>query len=182
MFFYAMVICVAKIGFLKQLEKIKRFNAFKGLVGLRSFYMSCCPGGYCKFNFPDGPPLIDNAVSNLNAQYQFLPYGTLLEQGETVRIWMENGQAKTVFIEEKIPLEFLDSGPVALNSSQNRTFPWQLIAFDSGFEYADLVGWKQHDLYSPTETAVLLKYNHPIEVKPSLKMVLLKWLYKIRNL
>ncbi|BCN92828.1 hypothetical protein THMIRHAM_06130 [Thiomicrorhabdus immobilis] len=144
--------------------------------------MSCCSGGYCQFKFPEGPPLVDNAVSNLDATYQFLPYGTLLQKGEVVRIWMESGKAKAVFIEEKIPLQITENGPVALDAEDVQDLPWQLIALDSGFSYEDLMDWKNHPLYSPNETAVLLKFNHPIEIKPSLKMVLLKWLYKIRNL
>lgn len=144
--------------------------------------MSCCSKGYCNFSFPDGPPLVDYSVANLNAEYQFLPYGTLLEEGETVRIWMESGKAKAVLLEQKIPLEITDEGPVPSDASFSRTLPWQLISFDSGFEYEDLMNWKEHPLYAPDEQAVLLKYNHPIEVKPSLKMIFLKWLYKIRNL
>lgn len=144
--------------------------------------MSCCSKGYCNFKFPDGPPILDYSVTSLSAEYQFLPYGTLLEQGETVRIWMENGKTKTVFIEEKIPLEITEQGPQAFLAEQQRAFPWQIIAFDSGFAYEDLMDWKNNPLYAPNEPAVLLKYNHPIEVKPSLKMIFLKWLYKIRNL
>jgi hypothetical protein len=144
--------------------------------------MSCCSKGYCNFNFPDGPPLVDYSVSNLNAEYQFLPYGSLLQKGETVRIWMENGQTKTVLVEDKIPLEITASGPEPVLSEGKRDYPWQIIAFDSGFSYEDLMGWQHHPLNNPGEQAVLMKYNHPIEVKPTLKMIFLKWLYKIRNL
>ncbi|HHT00327.1 MAG TPA: hypothetical protein ENK73_05655 [Thiomicrospira sp.] len=144
--------------------------------------MSCCSGGYCQFKFPEGPPLIDNAVATLNANYQFLPYGTLLQAGETVRIWMQNGKTKTVLLEEKIPLQITDEGPVPLTDYSKDELPWQLIALDSGFSYEDLMDWKNHPLYSPDEPTVLLKFNHPIEVKPTLKMMFLKWLYKIRNL
>ena len=144
--------------------------------------MACCSKGYCNFNFPEGPPLVDYSVANLSAEYQFLPYGTLLEKGETVRIWMENGQTKTVLIEDKIPLVFEDTGPKARFPEQDRAYPWQLIAYDCGFAYEDLMAWQDHPLYKPEEPTVLLKYNHPIEVKPSLKMRFLKWLYKIRNL
>lgn len=142
--------------------------------------MSCCSKGCCNFKFEEGPPLVDNSVTNLNAQYQFLPYGTILEEEEVIRIWMESGANKTVILEEKIPLVFTDSGPEAENGKKD--FPWQLVALDSGFEYEDLMNWKNHDLYNPNETSVLLKFNHPIEVKPSLKMKLLTILYKIRNL
>lgn len=144
--------------------------------------MSCCSRGYCNFKFPEGPPIVDNPVANLNAEYQFLPYGTLLSEGENVRIWMENGKTQTVMIDEKIPLVFTQNGPVAQNQEQARDYPWQLIAFDSGIDYDELMSWQEHPLYSLEETAVLLKYNHPIEIKPSFKMILLKWLYKIRNL
>ncbi len=142
--------------------------------------MSCCTRGCCNFKFEEGPPLVDNAVTNLNAQYQFLPYGTLLEEGEVIRIWKESGETKTVILEEKIPLAFAGSGPESLDGRTD--FPWQLVALDSGFEYEDLMNWKHHDLYNPNETSVLLRFNHPIEVKPSLKMRLLTLLYKIRNL
>lgn len=141
--------------------------------------MSCCSGGYCQFKFPEGPPLVDNPVMSLNANYQFLPYGTLLEEGEVVRIWMESGKAKPVILEQKIPLTFNSSGPVPEYGEQN--YPWQLVALDSGIAYEDLMGWVNHPLYNPNEKAVLLKYRHPIEVKPSLKMLFLKWLYKLRN-
>lgn len=144
--------------------------------------MSCCSGGYCQFTFPPGPPLVDSAVASLNANYQFLPYGTLLEEGETVRIWMESGKAKPVLLEEKIVLKITEQGPKPLDENYAESFPWQLIALDSGFSYEDLMGWKFHPLYNPNETAVLLKFNHPIEIKPSIKMILLNWLYKLRNL
>ena len=142
--------------------------------------MSCCSKGACKFQFEEGPPLVDNSVTDLNAQYQFLPYGTILEEEEVIRIWMESGETKTVILEEKIPLVITDSGPEA---EDGRTgIPWQLVALDSGMAYEDIMGWKQHTLYNPNETSLLLKFNHPIEVKPSLKMKLLNILYKIRNL
>lgn len=144
--------------------------------------MSCCSGGYCKFTFPEGPPLVDNAVTTLNAQYQFLPYGTLLEEGETVRIWMESGEAKTVFLESKVLLDITTSGPEPTGTYADEVFPWQLIAMDSGIAYEELMGWRNHPLFNPEEQAVLLRFNHPIEVKPSLKMTFLKWLYKLRNL
>ncbi|WP_127471274.1 hypothetical protein [Thiomicrorhabdus aquaedulcis] len=141
--------------------------------------MSCCSGGYCKFTFPDGPPLLDNPVNSLNAQYLFLPYGTLLQAGEVVRIWMESGKAKPVFIDEKIALEFTPQG-IKVDSAV-RPLPWQLIALDSGYEYESLLDWYNHPLRNPNEQAVVLVFKHPIEVKPSLKMVLYKWLYKLRT-
>jgi len=142
--------------------------------------MSCCSGGYCQFKFPEGAPLVDNPVANLNAIYQFLPYGTLLKEGEKVRIWMESGKLKTVIVDEKIELDITNDGPVAKQEGQ--VLPWQLIALDSGFNYEDIMGWKTHPLYNPDETSVVLKYSHPIEVKPSLKARWLGLLYKIRNL
>lgn len=142
--------------------------------------MSCCSGGRCKFQFEEGPPLVDNSVTNLNAQYQFLPYGTMLEKEEVIRIWLESGESKVVILEDKIPLEITDSGPKPMDGEAD--FPWQLVALDSGIEYEALMGWKSHPLYNPSETSVLLKFNHPIEVKPSLKMWFLNILYKLRNL
>lgn len=142
--------------------------------------MSCCSGGFCKFKFPEGAPLLDNSVSSLNATYQFLPYGTLLQEGEFVRIWMESGKLKTVVIDEKIPLEFTHQGPRARGS--DRVLPWQLIALDSGFDYDDIMDWANHALYNPTETSYVLVYKHPIDVKPSFKARWLGFLYKLRNL
>lgn len=142
--------------------------------------MSCCSGGHCKFQFEEGPPLLDNAVANLNANYLFLPYGTILEEGEVVRIWVESGDAKTVILEEKIPLEITDDGPKAFDNRSD--LPWQLVALDSGIAYEELMSWKQHPLYNPEEASVLLRFNHPIEVKPTLKMRFLNLLYKLRNL
>ena len=142
--------------------------------------MSCCSGGYCQFKFPEGAPLLDNPVTSLNATYQFLPYGTLLQEGEFVRIWMESGKLKTVVIDEKIPLNMTVNGPQA--QGNHRALPWQLIALDSGFDYEDLMQWQSHPLYNPHETSVVLKYKHPIDVKPSLKARWLGLLYKFRNL
>ena len=142
--------------------------------------MSCCSGSYCQFSFPEGPPLVDNAVTNLNATYQFLPYGTLLQEGEFVRIWMESGKLKTVVIDEKIVLDITDAGPVARDGG--KMLPWQLIALDSGFDYEDLMSWKTHPLYNPNEASVVLVYKHPIDVKPSWKARWLGLLYKFRNL
>lgn len=142
--------------------------------------MSCCSGRYCQFQFPDGPPLTDEPVSHLSANYLFLPYGTLLEEEEVVRVWTEGGQTETVILEQKIPLAILKGGPVAKIGEP--FLPWQLIALDSGMELEAIENWISHPLYNPDAEAVVLKFRHPIEVKPSLKMTWLKWLYKIRNL
>lgn len=146
--------------------------------------MSCCSGGYCKFKFPEGAPLLDNSVTSLNATYQFLPYGTLLQEGEFVRIWMESGKLKTVVIDEKIPIEFTRQGPQLKEgyTGSGRAIPWQLVALDSGFDYDDLMDWTAHPLYNPGETSYVVRYKHPIEVKPSLKARWLGLLYKLRNL
>ncbi|MBD3754124.1 MAG: hypothetical protein IE937_00615 [Gammaproteobacteria bacterium] len=142
--------------------------------------MSCCSGGYCQFKFPEGPPLVDNPVTSLNANYQFLPYGTLLEAGEVIRIWMESGEARTVILEEKLPLEFTLEGPRV--KADGRDFPWQLIAMDSGIAYEDLMDWSNHPLFNPQTTSVLLVFSHPIEPKLTLKDYWLRFLYKMRNL
>ena len=142
--------------------------------------MSCCGKGFCTFTFPEGPPLTDYSVSNLNAQYLFLPYGTLLAAGELVRIWMESGQAKEVIVEAKWMIGFDSQGAHAVG--RDKELPWQLVAIDTGFEYEDIMGWPEHDLYNPSAQPVVLEFRHPIEVKPSIKMRLLELLYKIRNL
>jgi hypothetical protein len=142
--------------------------------------MSCCGKGFCTFQFPDGAPLTDYSVSNLNAQYLFLPYGTLLSKGEVVRIWMESGQAKDVFLEAKWPVVFDGQGAHAQGRDQE--LPWQLVAIDTGFEYEDIMDWPNHDLANPNAQPVVLEFKHPIEFKPSLKMRFLELLYKIRNL
>lgn len=141
--------------------------------------MSCCSGGYCQFKFPQGAPLTDNSVSSLKAKYLFLPYGTLLEKGEVIRIWTEGGQAKEVIIQEKTPLEILPAGPEAVG---DKVFlPWQLIALDSGVEYEELMDWYRHPLYNPEKTSVVLEFTH-IDKTLSFKEKWLNCLYKIRNL
>ena len=142
--------------------------------------MSCCGKGFCNFQFADGAPLTDYSVTNLNAQYLFLPYGTLLQKDEIVRIWMESGKAKEVAIEAKWPIAFDQQGAHAVG--RDRELPWQLVAMDTGFELDDILDWPNHDLANPNEQPVVLEFRHPIEVKPSLKMRLLQLLYKIRNL
>lgn len=142
--------------------------------------MSCCSSGYCSFNFPEGPPLTDVPVSNLQAKYLFLPYGTLLDEGEVVRIWTENGQARVVLIEEKITVLFSDEGPAAIE--YNRGLPWELIAFDSGVEVGELMHWQYHPLYNPDAVSVVLVFSQIIEVPKTIKDVLRSWLYKIRTL
>lgn len=142
--------------------------------------MSCRSKGFSNFQFPDGAPLTDYSVANLNAQYLFLPYGTLLQENEIVRIWMESGKTKEVIIDAKWPIEFDAQGAKAVGRDKN--LPWQLVALDTGFEYEDIMSWPSHDLANPNETPVVLEFRHPIEVKPSLKLRLLQLLYKIRNL
>lgn len=144
--------------------------------------MSCCSKGYCSFKFPEGPPLLDYSVKNLNARYQFLPYGSLLEKGEVVRIWMESGKTQTVIVEDKISLYPCAEGFADDTGRVMNDYPWQLIAFDSGFEFDDMMAWQNHPLNNPDVQPVLMVYQHPIEVKPSLKEKLYAWLYKFRNL
>ncbi|MBO1922928.1 hypothetical protein [Thiomicrorhabdus sp. 6S3-12] len=142
--------------------------------------MSCCSGGYCQFKFPEGPPIVDDPVSNLQAKYQFLPYGTLLQQGEVVRIWMESGKTKTVVIDRKIPLQVL---PGELKpTASDEVIPWQLVAHDSGVDYEELINWYRHPLHNPSETPVLMVYGHLVEKKLTLKERWLSFLYKMRNL
>lgn len=143
--------------------------------------MSCCSGsGYCQFQFPPGPPLTDNPVGNLNAQYLFLPYGTLLAVGETIRIWMENGQTKVVRISAKYPIEILPAGPVLFGDKQE--LPWHLIALDSDMDYDTLMDWYHHPLHNAKTQSVVLEFKHPVTVQPTIKMRLLQLLYKIRTL
>jgi len=142
--------------------------------------MSCCHARFCQFEFPEGPPLTDYSVTHLEARYLFLPYGTLLEQGEIVRIWLENGQTKSVEIEAKIPIEILPAGPVVLGDKFE--LPWQLIALDTGIAYEELMDWYHHPLHNPNEQAVVLVFKHPVAVKPTLKMRWLAFLYRMRNL
>lgn len=144
--------------------------------------MSCCSKGYCDFKFPEGPPLVDNSVKNLAAEFQFLPYGTLLKEGDVVRIWMESGKTKTVIIDYKLPLIYLNNGFELPKTEFNRPVPWQLVALDSGFEYEDMMQWQSHPLCNPQMPPVLLVYHHPIEPKKTLKDHWLSFLYKLRNL
>jgi len=142
--------------------------------------MSCCSGNNrCKFEFPAGHPLVDNSVDSLDSKYLFLPYGTLLEEGELVRIWTENGQTKSVLIEKKIAITVTPTGLKITNGTD--FIPWQLVAMDSNIELEALNNWYFHPLHNPDEPTVVLKFKHP-ENDKSLKTVLLAWLYKIRNL
>lgn len=142
--------------------------------------MSCCSKGYCQFKFPEGPPLVDYSVSNLQAKYQFLPYGTLLQQGEVVRIWMESGKTETVIIDQKLVVDILPSGPELVDTDEH--VPWQLVAHDSDMAYDDIMNWATHPLHNPNEQAVLLVYSHMVKEKPTLKERWLSFLYKMRNL
>ncbi len=142
--------------------------------------MSCCGKGFCSFQFPDGPPLTDYSVTNLNAQYLFLPYGTLLQKGEIVRIWMESGKTKSVIIDGKWEVDYQNGEPQAVGRDEN--LPWQLVALDTGFEYDDVMHWPTHSLANPNAQPVVLEFRHPIDVKPSLKLRFLQFLYKMRNL
>ncbi|WP_235585273.1 hypothetical protein [Thiomicrospira sp. XS5] len=109
-----------------------------------------------------------------------MPYGTLLQEGEVVRIWMESGQTQTVMLESKILLEIGPSGP---KSQEEDVFlPWQLIALDSGMEEEDIRKWYFHPLHNPEAQAMVLKFKHPLKTKPTLKMRLMQWLYKLRTL
>lgn len=142
--------------------------------------MSCCSGSkFCKFNFPEGAPIVDNSVDSLQAKYLFLPYGTLLEAGELVRIWTENGNTKSVLLEKKIAVQVT---PTGLKIDAEEFVPWQLVAFDSAMELEDIENWYFHPLYNPEEPSVVLKFKHPYQERRSLKEVLLSWLYKLRNL
>lgn len=144
--------------------------------------MSCCSKGYCNFKFPEGPPLVDNSIQNLNATYQFLPYGSLIKEGEVVRIWMESGKTKTVIVERKLPLEVLDEGFRVMDEEYRQALPWQLIAFDSGLDYEEMMHWQTHPLFNAQMPPVVMVYQHPIEPKLTLKEHWLNFLYKMRNL
>lgn len=145
--------------------------------------MSCCGSErYCAFKFPEGPPLTDHPVNNLEARYLFLPYGTLLKQGDLIRIWTENGQTRTVWIQEKTFLEPSAQGLVPIHTQQDRHLPWQLIALDSDLPLDDVVHWSKHPLYNPDTQAVVLKFKHPASTRLTWKQKWLQWLYKIRTL
>ncbi len=142
--------------------------------------MSCCAGSNrCKFEFPEGYPLVDNSVDSLNAKYLFLPYGTLLKEGELVRIWTENGKTKTVLIEQKNLILVTPTGLKILN--ENAFIPWQLVALDSNINLEELENWYFHPLHNPSEPTAVLKFKNPSNNR-SIKAILLDLLYKIRNL
>lgn len=149
--------------------------------------MSCCGRQFCQFEFPPGPALVDAPVANLEARYLFLPYGTLLAEGEVVRIWTEGGKTKSVVLEHKWPLQAVN-GQLAMDQAligretAGDSVPWQLVAMDSGMEESELRHWPQHPLHNPETQPVILVFNHPITPKPSLKMRWLGFLYWLRNL
>jgi len=141
--------------------------------------MSCCGNDRCKFEFPSGNPLVDNSVDSLSSKYLFLPYGTLLSEGELVRIWTENGETKSVLIEKKIPISVTPTGLKI--EAEGEFIPWQLVAMDSNLPQEELENWYFHPLHNPAEPTVVLKFKHP-ENHRTFKTILLSWLYKIRNL
>ncbi len=141
--------------------------------------MSCCSGGYCKFEFPEGPPLADNSVSSLKASYLFLPYGTLLEKGEVIRIWTEGGKFKSVVVQNKVAIEVLPAGPESFGDKV--PLPWQLIALDSGMEYEELMDWYHHPLNNPNTQPVVLQFSQ-LKSELTWKDKLHNFLYRIRSL
>lgn len=143
--------------------------------------MSCCSSGYCNFNFPEGPPLTDVAVASLEAKYLFLPYGTLLSEGEVIRIWTENGQTRVVSVRRKVSVTFDEVTGIDLMSGED-FLPLELVALDSGLEVETLVNWMHHPLYNPEAQPVILAFQQLEEPNKSLKQILLSWLYKMRTL
>jgi len=141
--------------------------------------MSCCGGNFCNFEFPPGPPLLDLPVAHLKARYLFLPYGTLLEEGEKVRIWMENGRTETVFIGDKWPVDFSTNPPRIVAEAPP---DWAQVALDSGQAEEDLLGWAFHPLHNPQAPACVVRFEHVAVQQPSLRERLYALLYRIRNL
>jgi len=139
-----------------------------------------CSGGYVKFEFPKGPPLTDSPVAHLKAKYLFLPYGTLLEEGELIRIWMENGKTQEVVIEQKLSVEILPH-KVALKDS-NQPISWSLVALDSGWSETELMGFYHNEHYNPNAPACLLIFSQVLEPSLNWKQKLHNLLYKIRSL
>ncbi len=119
--------------------------------------MSCCGGDFCNFKFPPGPPLLDLPVAHLKARYLFLPYGTVLDVGEKVRIWMENGRTETVFIGDKWPVDFSVNPPRII---AERAPSWAQVALDSGRDEETLLGWAFHPLRNPTAPACVVRFEH----------------------
>lgn len=142
--------------------------------------MAACPHSYGQFAFPPGPPLTDAPVATLEAKYLFLPYGTLLEKEESIRLWTEAGLTKTVVIEEKWFLRATGDQLEAHDPSV--VIPWQLVALDSGMAEKDLLHWPLHPLHNPASEPVVLVFAHPIEFRPTLKMRWLGFLYWMRTL
>ncbi|BBP44050.1 hypothetical protein [Thiosulfativibrio zosterae] len=145
--------------------------------------MSCCSNGYCQFSFPVGAPLTDHPVVTLEAKYLFLPYGTLLAQGELIRIWTESGKTKEVIIEHKIFLDYAKGKPLPVESlPENVYLPWQLIAMDSGWEQDAIMEWGRNEVANPDSPPVVLIFNQPLEPKLTWKERWYRLLYKIRTL
>ena len=141
--------------------------------------MSCCGNQYCQFEFPPGPPLLDLPVSHLKARYLFLPYGTLLQEGEVARIWTEGGQTAPVRIAHKWPVDFSQLPP----RIQADTPPtWAQVALDSGQEEETLIHWAAHPLHNPDAPACVVAFEHLLPPPPSWKERFHRWLYRLRNL
>lgn len=139
-----------------------------------------CSSRYANFEFPKGPPLTDSPVSNLKAKYLFLPYGTLLEEGELIRIWLENGRTQEVVIEEKLFVDILPN-QVRLKTS-HAPISWSLVAFDSGWTDLELMGFYKNELYNPNAPACLLVFSQVLVPSLNWREKLHNLLYKIRSL
>jgi len=142
--------------------------------------MSCCGGDFCNFKFPEGPPLLDVPVAHLKAKYLFLPYGSLLEEGEKVRIWMENGQTETVFIGDKWLVDFSVFPPrIEAEASPS----WAQVALDSGLEEKVLINWARNNpLYNPHAPSCVMRFEHIVKPQLTLWARWQRFLYWVRNL
>ncbi|WP_294949339.1 hypothetical protein [Sulfurivirga sp.] len=141
--------------------------------------MSCCGGDFCQFEFPPGPPLLDVPVSHLGAKYLFLPYGSLLEVGEKVRIWMENGRTETVFVGDKWPVDFSSTPPRILAEAPPT---WEQVALDSGLEPDTLLHWRDNPLFNPQAPACVMRFEHIAVPRPTLWQRWQRLLARVRNL
>ena len=141
--------------------------------------MGCCGGGHCDFQFPPGPPLVEEPVAHLNARWLFMPRGTRFQTGDMVRLWMQNGKTRTVFVAEVMPVDY-NRYPPRIIGAQSPT--WAQVALDSDQDEQSLIQWRDHPLFDPGYPPCVLGFDHFVAEEPTLWTRWKRLLYTLRNL
>ncbi len=118
--------------------------------------MSCCGGSVGRYEFPPGPPLVEEPVAHLEARWLFMPFGTQFRQGDMVRLWMPNGRTRTVFVAAVMPVDYSGYPPRIVGK---RPPTWAQVAHDSDRDEVDLIDWMRHPLHDPDQPPRVLAFE-----------------------